>query len=178
MKKLKHFSIFALLGVVALSACSTETPYGPRGEGRGYGFSDQRIETNRYRVTFRGNSLTSRETVENYLLYRSAELTLNKDFDYFIVVKDDTEKSTSYRTTGSPDPYFYYGSGRRFPYYGTGFRWGPGYSRADIHESTKYNAVAYILMYKGEKPREANAYDAASVRDNLRGFIRRPENNS
>ena len=44
--------------------------------GRGYGFSEQRIEDDRYRITFRGNSSTSRETVENSLLYRAAELTV------------------------------------------------------------------------------------------------------
>jgi hypothetical protein len=175
MMNLRTLGISALAGALLLAACASETPYGPRGDGRGYGFAEQRIESNRYRITFRGNSLTSRETVENYLLYRAAELTIQKGYDHFIVVEDDTEKSTSYRTTGGPDPYFYYGAGRRFPYYGYGFRWGPGFYDNDIREVTRYTAVAYILMYEGEKPRKSNAYDAESVRDNLREFIRRPE---
>ena len=72
--------MFRLLTLAAaallIAACATSTPYGPAENGKGYGFSDQRIESNRYRITFRGNSVTSRETVENALLYRAAELTV------------------------------------------------------------------------------------------------------
>ena len=176
MIKQRQFSPF--LGVMAalmLVACASETPYGPRQEGSGYGFSEQPIESNRYRITFRGNSLTSRETVENYLLYRAAELTLQKGYDYFVVVEDDTERTTTYRATGYRDPFFYYGRGRPFPYYGYGYRFGPGFNDVDIRESRRYTAIAYILMYKGQKPNDRAAYDAQSVQDNLRGFIQRAE---
>ena len=63
--------------VLSLVACATATPYQPIGAGGASGgFSEQRIEANRYRVTFAGNSLTSRERVENYLLFRAAELPI------------------------------------------------------------------------------------------------------
>ena len=157
-----------------LAACATETPYGPRADGGGYGYSEQSIESNRYRVTFRGNSSTSRETVENYLLYRAAELTLQRGYDYFVVVEDDTEKTTRYSGTSSPPP-FYYGRGRAFPYYGYGYNWGPGFYDVDIRESNRYTAIAYILMYKGKKPNKASAYDASAVVENLRRFVLRPQ---
>ena len=56
------------------------------------GFSDVRLETDRFRVTFAGNSLTSRETVERYLLYRAAELTVAQGADWFSVVERQTDR--------------------------------------------------------------------------------------
>jgi len=71
------------------------------------------IENDRARVTFGGNSLTERETVENYLLYRSAEIAVERGFDYFTLAERDTEQKT--RLQASPglssslyDPYFGY----------------------------------------------------------------------
>lgn len=173
----KSLPCVALAGMLLLGACaSSETPYAPRQEGSGYGFSEQSIESNRYRVTFRGNSQTSRETVENYLLYRAAELTLQKGYDYFVVVEDDTEKTTTYRGTSvGRDPFSYYGRGRAFPYYGSGYRFGGGYDDFSIRESRRYTAIAYILMYKGQKSTDRAAYGAQSVQDNLRSFILRAE---
>ncbi len=84
-----------ILGTVAvLAACATTTPYQPLGKNGG--FSEQRIETNRYRIAFMGNSSTPRQTVENYMLYRAAELTINSSFDYFILTGNDTEARTRY----------------------------------------------------------------------------------
>ncbi|MEE9329131.1 MAG: hypothetical protein V3V30_03270 [Parvularculaceae bacterium] len=161
-------ALIAMAGF-GLGACATETPYGPSSEGSGYGFSDQKIESNRYRVTFRGNSSTGRETVENYLLYRSAELTLKKGYDFFVVVEDDTEVAKTYRSTAPT----YYGYRRPFPYYGYGYGWGRGYRDVDIRESRRYSAIAYILMGKGDKPNERAAYNAADVKANLEGYISR-----
>ena len=167
-------ALSAIPVLILLAACGTSTPYSSAQDGSGYGFSEQRIEKNRYRMTFRGNSLTPRETVENYLLYRAAELTLQKGYDYFVIVSDDTEKTTTYRTTPSTG-YMYYGYGRPFPYYGYGWRWARGMDGPDIRSSTRYSAIAYVVMYDGEKPGEAAAYDAADVVDSLRGSIQRPE---
>lgn len=165
-----------MLGGTALllAACATATPYGPAETGGGYGFSDQRIEENRYRITFRGNSLTSRETVENSLLFRAAELTVERGYDYFIVVENDTEASRSYRSS-SPAFYGRYGYGHpfhrpyyAFPYYAYGFGWGYPYDDYYAREVTRYSAVAFIAMYRGEKPDEnPRAFNARDVMDNL-----------
>lgn len=45
--------------LLLLAACGTATPYQPALDG--YGFKEQKIEGNRYRVSFSGNSLTPRE---------------------------------------------------------------------------------------------------------------------
>ena len=78
-------TLLLALAVGALSACATETAYQPAGPNSDGGYSEQQIESNRVRISFSGNSLTDRETVENYLLFRAAELTLQQNKDYFII---------------------------------------------------------------------------------------------
>ncbi|MBT8471539.1 MAG: hypothetical protein HKP25_03895 [Marinicaulis sp.] len=163
---------------ILLAACATATPYQPADGARGYGFSEQRIESDRYRITFRGNSSTSRDTVENSLLYRAAELTVQQGYDYFVVIENDTEARTSY--SGSSYPAFYgrYGYGRpfhrpyySFPYYAYGFGWGYPYD-SYAREITRYSAVAFVAMHQGEKPSgNSNAFDAREVIQNLAPLV-------
>src|SRR5262245_3439973 len=100
-----------MLAAVAglLAACATATPYqaAPPGSGPGaYGFSEQQIESNRVRITFRGNTVTDRETVETYLLYRAAEVTLAGGRDYFIVANRETEEHSRLQGVGPYRPRF------------------------------------------------------------------------
>jgi hypothetical protein len=68
----KTLAITAIAGLT-LAACATATPYQPAGyNGQRGGYAEQRLESDRYRVTFAGNSLTSREQVEMALLLRAA----------------------------------------------------------------------------------------------------------
>ena len=69
-KKLSSGLKAALLGasLVVLSACATTTPYQEASKPGAFdGYTQTIIENDRARVTFAGNSLTERETVENYL---------------------------------------------------------------------------------------------------------------
>ena len=165
-------------GLLLLAACATATPYGPASEGGGFGFSEQRIEDNRFRITFRGNSSTARETVENSLLYRAAELTVQQGFDYYIVVENDTEARRSFRGTSYPAFYGRYGFGHSFhrpyygfPYYAYGFGWGYPYDTY-TREITRYSAVAFVTMHRGEKPADnAQAFTAREVLANLGPFV-------
>jgi len=147
-----------------LAGCATVTPYQPKTDGEGY--ADQPIENHRYRVSFAGNSATPRETVENYLLFRAAELTLEKGYDYFVLSDSDTEAATRYQETISA-----FGStGFYSRYYGLGFGLGTA------HPITEYQAQAYVTMFKGKRPTERpEAFDAREVRNNLGPQIRYPE---
>ncbi len=62
--------LLGTLGFLVLTACTAPAPYAPREPGGNTGYTDQRLDENRYRVTFTGNSVTPRETVEDYLLLR------------------------------------------------------------------------------------------------------------
>lgn len=180
----------ALAGL--LSACATATPYQPNlpGQQVSGGFSDQQIEANRYRVTFAGNSLTSRETVESYLLFRAAELTVQSGGDWFSVVDRQTDRDR--RTYVEPDPFYrpWYGPAYGYwrpswRYYGGGFgwrSWSPFYGdpfwadRMDVRTVEKFEASAEIVTHRGAKPADdPRAFDARAVMDNIGPKVVRPE---
>lgn len=169
---------------LALSACatSTSTPYAPAGSDSRYGYSDQRLESDRYRVTFSGNSLTSREQVEMSLLLRAAELTVQNGRDWFATVNRATERDT--RFYGEPDPWY---SARYGPYWGPQWRfysrgywspWDPFWGRQrdfDIRQVDRYEASSEIILGRGAKPvNDPNAFDAREVIDNLGPRVTRP----
>jgi len=172
MKKI----FIAAFAAATLVACVTSTPYGPASGNNPYGFLDQKIEANRYRIVFRGNSSTTRETVETFLLYRAAELTVENGFDYFILTEQDTEANRSYATSPSAPFYGRYSYGFApyccaFPYYAYGWGWGSPYGY-DTREFTRYTAIAFVSMHKGQKPEdEPQAFDARSVLENLRSYV-------
>ncbi|MBI1255299.1 MAG: hypothetical protein GC196_13250 [Hyphomonas sp.] len=156
-----RFSYLIAALTFCLSGCATSTPYAPM-DGR-YGYSEQQIEADRFRVLFHGNNSTSRETVEAFLLYRAAELTLENGFDYFVVVEQDTDVSRSYTSMGrEPLLYGHYLVGhRRFPYYAYGYRW--AYD-VDVREQRQFEAHAFIRLFRGEKPEgDIRAFDAREV---------------
>ena len=155
----------AVMLLVALAACAAPTPYQPADGG--YGFSEQRLEDNRYRITFAGNAETARETVQNYLLFRAAEITLETGHDYFTIVNQDVERSTRY--FGTVDPLF--ASGRLLTR--DADRFGSiGYGTYTAHGVDSYAAFADVLVHEGEKPAgDVNAYDARDVIEQLRPVI-------
>jgi hypothetical protein len=173
----------AVLAVV--TACATATPYQPlqtRGDVRG-GYSEQRLEDNRYRVTFAGNSFTSRQTVENYLLYRAAELTVQSGYDGFTMVARGTDPHTTtrvFRDPFGPGPWGWWGPSWR--YYGRfGWRtWDPWMHSpfwaddVDISTVTSFEASAEIVMFKGRRPDDPRSFDARQVLQNLGPTIQMP----
>jgi hypothetical protein len=166
-----HRSTLALLIVLALAACAQPTPYQPARDG--YGFTQQRIEDNRYRIVFTGNSLTPLQVVEDYMLYRAAEITLQAGYDYFIIADKQTDKSTQYSATFSDPGFPYYGpyDRRRFPPYWSGPQFETGTYRPIESFSTSVN----IVLYRGTKPKEKpEAYDARDVIARLGPTIRYP----
>jgi len=183
-------TMIALATVVALggalAACETATPYQPLTPGSQVsgGYSDTQLEATRWRVTFHGNSLTSRETVENYLLYRSAELTVNKGYDWFEMVDRQTDKHTE--TYADPvGPIGPYGGWRPYwRFYGSwGWRdwdpyWGDPFfaDGIDVQTIESYEAEAEIVMGRGPKPADdPRAFDARAILANLSGKIVRPK---
>jgi hypothetical protein len=178
MRKLTLLTLGAA-GLI-LAACATATPY-QASVNSSSGYSEQSIESNRYRVSFSGNSLTKLETVENYLLYRAAELTKQSGYDYFVIADRNTEKKERYSSTGFGSSFGYgghYGFGWSYysPHYGYGFGYDPFFDGYDIRQITRYTATAEIAMYRGAKPaKNARAYQADEVLKELGTKIVRPE---
>jgi hypothetical protein len=171
--------------MVAIAGCatSTSTPYQPLSSANRIsgGYSDERLSENRFRVSFAGNALTSREQVESYLLFRAAELTIEQGRTWFViedrVVEHEVERSA--RRDPIYDPWFgtYYGYWRPYwRYYGPGGwrAWYPYYGHSfwtdhvDIREVDRFEAIAEIRLGDGPMPNgNLRAFDAREVVDRI-----------
>jgi hypothetical protein len=173
-----------IAAAMLLAACTTPTPYQPytRGTNAPGGYSEQRIENERWVVRFSGNSLTSRERVETYLLYRAAELTLQNGFDSFQMVRRDVDQNVRthvYSDPWGPGPWGYWGPSWRYWHGGRWGYWdpwwpGPFWGGVDVHTVTRYEAIAEIMMRRGTRPGDPSAFDARQVVANLRPQIEYP----
>lgn len=155
-----------------LAGCATPSPYAPRLQGQATGYTDRALTENRYRVTFTGNTVTPRETVESYLLLRAAEVARAAGYASFVF---DTRNTKANHTVtaipeGGPGPYWGSGWGRRggFGYWGGYGGWGGygfGYDPAvDVVVRTNYQAYAEIVLLTPEQAaKEPRALNAADV---------------
>ena len=75
--------VSAIVLLMALAGCATEYR---RDSGWGSGFSEVQLDTNVFRVSFNGNNYTRPERAEELALLRSADLTLQHGFSYFVIV--------------------------------------------------------------------------------------------
>jgi hypothetical protein len=64
------------------------------------GYSDMLIAENTYRVTVSGNGYTSAPTLDEYLLRRASELTIENGFNYFVI----SDRNTDIRTVTINQP--------------------------------------------------------------------------
>jgi hypothetical protein len=149
--------LLSALAAVALTACaSTPTLYGPALKASAAGYREQRIETERYRITFRANADLKGRGAEDNALRRAAEITTRDGYDWFRVVNRFTEQvggreggGTSVGVGGS--------SGR----YGSSVGVGVGFDLSP--DSRQWDSTLEILLGKGTKPADTDAYDARSV---------------
>ena len=87
MKRLSMLAVAA--SALALTACASLAPYGPSMGPNGQGFSEQRIESERYRVTYRGVGAPG--PVADRALLRAAQLTTDQGYDWFEVTQSWTD---------------------------------------------------------------------------------------
>lgn len=191
-------ALMAALATIALAsgltACETATPYqrlNPANSEAG-GYSDVRLNADRWRISFSGNSMTSRETVERYLLYRAAELTVSQGYDWFQENQQHTDRQSSLYV----DPFYSTGWGATYGYgwqpdwrfhrmgfYGGWSDWGPGYGPwgfdpwgpSYVEQFNRYEVSADITMGHGPRPAGGKALDAREVMMNLGPGIQRPK---
>lgn len=186
MSARKYLAILGLGASLMLASCASPTPYQPlaSASSRQGGYYEQQIDPDYWEVTFAGNSLTSRERVETYLLYRAAELTLQQGNDWFGVVTRDVERNVREEATPSAgfyNPWYGYGWRPRWSYYygGRGWRsWDPywGDPFFDTREVERYVATSEIEMHRGRAPEGSRrTFDAREVIARLGPSIERPD---
>jgi hypothetical protein len=103
-----HLSSVLCLSVLVLllTATACATRYKPKG-AFGDGYSEQRVGTDVFMVTFDASAFTPRERMDAFLLWRCAEITLDHHASYFGIVSDGKPvRRTSTRPTLIDKPPF------------------------------------------------------------------------
>lgn len=164
MKILKSTSMLIILIITVTNLTSCATPYQKKGFMGG--FSDTKLDSNTIRVTFSGNGFTSKDSVENNMLRRCAEVTIQHGYEYFVIMTSDT--TPTYHSYTTPGTYRQYTSTNLNVYGNTGYAtstatgsYTPGYTS----HTKKFEASAVIKMFSGEKT--FNSYNAREVLRNL-----------
>jgi hypothetical protein len=183
LSTLKSLALSAF-AAISLSACVTATPYQPlaTGTAQSGGYSETKVEQDRWRITFTGNSLTSRDVVENYLLHRAAELTLAQGKDWFMMADRGLAKSV--QKIILPEPIIMSHMWRPPVVVSRGIVVGWANPLMDdiawrmrTEEQTveKYEAYSEIVLGTGPKPvNDPKAFDAKQVIENLGPKVIRP----
>jgi hypothetical protein len=147
-----------ILAAVLLAGCaSTPTVYGPAMSATGVGYTDYRIEQNRFRITFRGGPGAPPEQVSDYALRRAAEIAIAENYDWFRVVdrfmRQEGQGSGPRLSVGAGGGSGGYRSGVGVGL-GTSFNLGGGPALASTIE---------VLMGRGSPPTGADVYNAREI---------------
>ena len=156
---------FGLIAVsaLALSACASLAPYGPQQSARGQGFSEQQIESNRFRVTY--NGVGAAGPVVDRALFRAGQLTVDQGYDWFEVTQRWIDGRPDSAGGVRPSVSIGAGSSRYGGYRSSGVGVGLGF---DLSGPQPTSTTLEIVMGHGAKPDRPDAYDARRVQDALR----------
>ncbi|HVI30721.1 CC0125/CC1285 family lipoprotein [Phenylobacterium sp.] len=159
--------VLPALAALSLGACATTpTTYQPATGPQAVGYSEYRIEPDRYRVTFRGGPGASADRVTDLALLRAADLALAGGYDWFRVSdrflqgQPNRGPRISLGVGGGSGHYGYRSGSSVGVGLGTGFNLGGGPS---------VTATLEVLLGRGPKPPGGDVYDARAIRSTLMG---------
>ena len=155
-----HKFLTGLAVALMFSGCAAtgSSVYGPA-NGDKFGYAETKIETGRFRVTYRGAGGVPSDVVEGQALRRAAELTLDNGYDWFRVV----DRAVEGEKRGGVSLGAGVGGGSSSRRSGVGV--GVSGDFGKIGAKDFYTARLEILMGNNPQPSEASVYDARSVRD-------------
>ena len=162
MKRLTLLTLAA--SALALTACASLAPYGPQAGPNGQGYAEQRIESNRFRVTYRGVGAPG--PVADMALLRAADLTVQNGFDWFEVTQRWTDGRRDSAGGLRPSVSIGAGSSRYGRYSTSGVGVGVG---LDLSGPQPTSTALEVVMGSGLRPDRPGAYDARDVQMSLRG---------
>lgn len=160
--------LVALAAVLSLGACASLAPYGPQQGPRGQGYAEQRIESDRYRVSYSGVGAPG--PVADRALLRAAELTLEQGYDWFEVTQRYIDGRPD--SAGGFRPSVSVGVGSSSGRYG-GYRYSGTSTGVGIglnfQGPSPTSTLLEIRLGRGERPERGEAYEAREVRAALSG---------
>lgn len=156
-------ALLVSLTALSLAACASSAGpvYGPSSAySNGAGYSDYRIENDRWRIRYTGARGQDEDDIERLALRRAGELAISNGYDWFTVVQrqidtEGDENERPVRVGGSIGQTFGSG-GFRGSSVGIGIAINPGAGKTETELSLE------IIAGRGE-PRPEGAYDAARM---------------
>lgn len=114
---------------------------------KSYGYRDEQLKNDLYRIAFTGNSRTSDQKIYDYFMRRSAEVALEHHYQYFTVI--ETEDLTKYITVAAEAP-MTKARIEAFPYAGS------VYSPTMYKTIPRHKLIGEIQLFKeGTQPKTA-----------------------
>lgn len=143
---------------LVLAGCASLAPYGPQMRPGGQGFVEQRIEADRFRVSY--NGVGAPGPVADLALRRAAELTLAQGGDWFEVTQRYIDGRPDSAGGVRPSVSIGAGSGRYGGWSTSGVGVGVG---LDLSGPQPTSTTLEILIGRGDRPYRREAYDAREV---------------
>lgn len=156
---MRHPFVPALLAL-SLAACATAAPpYAASTSPGRPGYSDLRIEQNRFRVTYRAPGGADARLIENYALRRAAQVTLENGDEWFIVDHRNFEPAGR----SGPSLSLGVGGGSFGRSSGVGVGASVGVPLGGGGDTRAAAAILDIRTGRGPRPEGPNVYNAADL---------------
>jgi hypothetical protein len=160
-----------LVSSLILGGCASQPDY-REATGGGFGYSQSKFTDTQYRVSFKARG-TDKSKAMDYAMLRAAELTLEQNYDWFLVTDRETlvdkeavqvspQVGFSRRYTTVRDCGALTCRTSRFP--SSQFETGVFIGGSDQSE---IESILNIEMGKGERPDTGTPFDASQVVENL-----------
>lgn len=172
---MKH-SIRIIMGITLvsiLSACASQPPY-REAEGSGYGYTQQQLSQDQYRINFKARGDDTGKAMD-YALLRASEVALENEFDWFSVTNRETivdrERIPDYTEVGIGADYDYETVQSCGLLTCRTVRRPVQRYRTDVYLGNRDSEVEVTLevrMGKGMRPSSGESFDAREVNENLK----------
>lgn len=140
----KKALIIILISII-ISGCATQyKKMGWRG-----GYSQTQLDKNMFNVSFLGNRYTSKERISDFITLRSAEITLESGYKYFVIIKENNNISKTLHST--PVTIDSYGN----------------INGGEVYTTSKPSSQNSIILFH-KKPKEILSYNAEFITTSIK----------
>lgn len=162
-----------IIALLFIAGCAGPTSYHPRLEGTGY--SDYQVAEDHYQVSYTANSLTSRNKIAQYLLYRAAQIALESSREYFVVLGQDDQDLGLPDYARSSETYRHHDFEHHHLWFADEGVSTEEFSTPTLKPWARYTTTIDIMLYSAEElPVEGKVYKAREVIDVLGNTVVHP----
>jgi hypothetical protein len=166
---MKRLAVIFMGAAGLLAACASTPSYTPAASDRAAGYSETRVEDNRYFVTYRAPSGADIALIQDYALLRAADVTLEHGAEWFWVDRRNLDGQAS--SYSGPSIGVGVGGGSWGSHSGGSVGVGMNFPIGGRTTTRASAATLEIRFGQGPKPDAANAYDARATSENLRARL-------